>query len=75
MQKILRIFQIDQSNPLTAPMVGRRKTKDDPYQPREEDEEIMDKQKYLTAVDSFTYLTTHTRPNITFATSILARHS
>lgn len=74
-QKILKVFQMDQANPLAAPMIGRSKTNDDPYQPREEEEEIVDKSKYLTAVGAFTYLATHTRPDIAFATSILARHS
>ena len=66
---------MDQANPLVAPMIGHSKTNDDPYQPREEEEEIVDKPKYLTAVGAFTYLTTHTRPDIAFATSILARHN
>ena len=74
-QKILKVFQMNQANPLAAPMIGRSKTNDDPYQPHEEEEEIGDKPKYLTAVGAFTYLTAHTRPNIAFATSILARHS
>ena len=73
-QKILKFFQMDQANPLAAPMIGRSKTNDDPYQPRDE-EEIVDKPKYLTTVGAFTYLTTHTRPDFAFATSILARHS
>ena len=75
-EKVLKLFQMDQSNPLAAPMIGRSKTNDDPYQPcEEEEEEIIDKPKYLTAVGAFTYLATHTRPDIAFATSILARHS
>jgi hypothetical protein len=74
-QKILKLFNMDQANPLAAPMIGRSKTNDDPYQPREEEEEIVDKPRYLTAVGALTYLTTHTRPDIAFATSILARHS
>ena len=69
------MFQMDQASPMAAPMIGCSKTNDDPYQPREEEEEVIDRQKYLTAVGSFTYLTTHTRPDITFATSILVRHS
>jgi hypothetical protein len=56
-------------------MIGRSKTNEDPYQPCEEEEEIVDKSRYLTAVGAFTYLTTHTRPDIAFATSMLARHS
>ena len=74
-QKILKQFKMDQSNPLAAPMIGRSKTNDDPYQPCEEEEEIVDKPRYLTAVGALTYLTTHTRPDIAFAVSILARHS
>ena len=74
-QKILKLFKMDQSNPLAAPMIGPSKTNNDPYQPREEEEEVVDKPGYLTAVGALTYLTTHTRPDIAFATSILARHS
>ena len=69
-EKVLKLFQMDQANPLVTPMIGRSKTNDDPYQPREEEEEIIDKSKYLTAVGAFTYLTTHTIPDIAFATSI-----
>jgi hypothetical protein len=73
--KVLKAFQMDQANPLAAPMICRSKTNDDSYQPCEEEEEIIDKSKYLTVVGAFTYLTTHTRPDIAFATSILARLS
>lgn len=72
-QKILKIFQIDHVNPMAAPIIKRSKTNDNPYQPRKE-EEVIDKQRYLTAVGLFTYLTTYTMPDIAFATSILARH-
>lgn len=71
--KILKAFEMDQANPLAAPMIGRSKTTDDPCQPHKE--EIVDKSRYLTTVGAFTYLTTRTRPDIVFATSILARHS
>jgi hypothetical protein len=40
-----------------------------------EEEVIVNRQKYLTTVGAFTNLTTHTRPDIVFATNILARHS
>ena len=66
---------MDEAHPMAAPMIGKSKTNDDPYQPREEEEEVIDKDRYLTTVGSFTYLTNHTRPDIAFATSILARHS
>jgi hypothetical protein len=75
--KILKLFNMDQANPLANPMIGRSKTNNDPYQPREEEEEeeIVDKSRYLTVVGALTYLTTHIRSDIAFATSILARHS
>lgn len=74
-QKLLRNFDMDQAHPLTSPMIGCSKNKYDPYHPRDDEEEVVDKQRYLTAVGALTYLTTHTRPDIGFATSILARHS
>lgn len=66
---------MDRANPLVAPMIGHSKTNDDPYHPREEEVEIVNKSKYLTTVGVFIYLTTHMRHDIAFATSILARHS
>jgi hypothetical protein len=66
---------MDQANPLAALMIWHSKTNDDPYQPREEEEEIVDKPKYITTVGVFSYLTTHTIHDIVFATSILARHN
>jgi hypothetical protein len=65
----------NQANPKAAPMIGRSKINDDPYQPCEKEEEVIDKQRYLSAIGLFTYLTTNTRLNIAFATNILARHS
>lgn len=74
-QKILKLFQMDHANLLAAPMIRLSKINDDPYQPREEEEEeIVNKPKYLTAVGAFTFLTTHTKLGFAFATSILARH-
>ena len=74
-QKLLKNFNMEQSHPLAAPMISRSKIKEDPYHPREEEEEVVDEQRYITAIGAFTYLTTHIRPDIGFATSILARHS
>lgn len=56
-------------------MIERSKTHDDPYHPCEKEKEIIDKTKYLTSVGAFTYLITHTRPNIVFVTNILATRS
>ena len=47
--KILKAFQMDQANLLSTPMIGRSKTNEDHDHPCEE-EEIVDKSKYLTAV-------------------------
>ena len=74
-RKVLKHFHMDQAHALAAPMIGRSRTSEDPYQPCSEEEEIVDRQRYLTAVGAFTYLMTHTRPDIAFATNILARHS
>ena len=73
--KILKFFNMDQAHALAVPMIGRSRSDDNPCQPCSEEEEIVDKSKYLTTVGTFTYLTTHTRPDIAFATNILARHS
>lgn len=66
---------MDQANPLSAPMIGRNKICGDPYHHCEMEEEEIDKSRYLTAVGAFTYLTTHTRLDIVFATNILTRYS
>jgi hypothetical protein len=75
-QRLLKKFQMDQASPLSAPMMGRSRTLDDPYRPcEEEEEEFPDKSRYLAAVGALLYLSTNTRPDISFAVSVLARHS
>jgi hypothetical protein len=67
---------MDKSNLLAAPMIGRSKTADDPYTPyEEEEEEFHDKTQYITTMGALLYLSTYTRPDISFAVSVLARHS
>ena len=75
-RSFLKRFGMDQANPLSAPMMGRSKTSDDLYRPLEEEgEENQDRTKYLAAVGALLYLSTYMRPDISFATSILARHN
>ena len=75
-QKLLKRFGMEKSNPLAAPMIGRSKTSDDPYAPcEEEEEEFSNMNQYLAAVGALLYLSTNTRPDISFAVSVLARHS
>jgi hypothetical protein len=71
----MKMFHMDQANPLSAPMMGRSRTFDDPYCSCEEEEEFYDKNKYLAVVGALLYLSTYTRPDNSFATSVLARHS
>ena len=51
-QKLLKRFVMDKANPLSAPMIGRNKTSDDPYAPcKEEEEEFHNQTQYLAAVE------------------------
>ena len=74
-RKLLRTFNMDAANALSAPMIGKSKTEDDPYRPSEPDEEEVEKRQYLATVGALLYLATNTRPDISFAVSVLARHS
>ena len=74
-QKLLKRFGMNKSNPFSASMMGQNRTFDDPYRPCEEEEEFYDKTRYLVAVGALLYLSTFTCPDISFATSVLARHS
>ena len=67
---------MDKSNLLSTPMIGQSKTANDPYRPCEEEgEDYYDKTRYLVVVKALLYLSTFTRTNISFATSVLAKHS
>ena len=74
-QKLLKRFGMDKANPLSAPMIGRSKTSDDPYAPCKEEEEFHNQTQYLATVGALLYLSTYTCPDISFAVSALARHS
>ena len=75
-QKMLKRFVMDKAGPISAPMIGRSRTGDDPYQPcQEEEEEFTDRTRYLAAMGALLYLATFTRHDISFTVSMLARHS
>ena len=74
-KKLLCMFNMDNANALSAPMIGKSRTDDDPYRPADDDEDVIDKPQYLAAGGALLYLATNTRHDISFAVSILARHS
>jgi len=74
-RKLLRTFNMENANALSAPMIGKSKTEDDPYRPAEPEEEEVEKHQYLAAVGALLHLATNTRPDISFAVSVLACHN
>ena len=74
-RKLLRTFNMENANALSAPMIGKSRTEEDPYRTAEIDEAEVDKSQYLAVVGALLYLATNTRPDISFAVSVLARHS
>ena len=71
-EKLLKNFNMVEKNSISAPMIGRSETSADQYRPCKEEEEEVDKQRYLAAVKALISLTP---PDIAFATSVLARHN
>ncbi|KAL1199181.1 Retrovirus-related Pol polyprotein from transposon TNT 1-94 [Cardamine amara subsp. amara] len=76
-EKVLKRFNMDQSHPLTSPMVVRSLDLDkDPFGPKKDDEEVLGPEMpYLSAIGAFMYLASHTRPDICFAVNLLSRFS
>jgi hypothetical protein len=76
-QKILEKFNMDKVYPSKTSMVIRALEKDtDPFQPRQEGEEVLGSEyPYLSVIRALMYLTNNTRPDITFAVNLLARYS
>ena len=60
-QKVLKRFGMDKASPLSAPMIGQSRTRDEPYHPCEEEEEgFFDRTCYLAVVGALLYLSTFT---------------
>ncbi|KAJ9541050.1 hypothetical protein OSB04_027556 [Centaurea solstitialis] len=76
-EKVLKRFNMDKSNPLSTPMVVRSLNVDnDPFRPCEENEEVLGPEvPYLSAIGAFMYLTNCTRPDISFAVNLLSNNA
>ena len=68
---------MDKANPLSTPMIVRSlNVEKDPFCPREDNKEIFGPEvPYLSAIRALMYLANCTRPDIAFATNLLARFS
>ena len=77
LKKVLEIFYMDKSHPLSTPMVVWSLEVDKgPFRPKEYIEDILGpKVPYLSAIGALLYLTNFTKPNIAFAINLLARFS
>ena len=76
-EKVLKHFNMEKANPLSTPMVVRSlNMKKNPFRPREDNEEVLGPEvPYLSAIGALMYLANCTRPDIVFATNLLARFS
>jgi ribonuclease HI len=76
-KKIIRQFNMQNSYPVSTPMEMRSlDTAKDMFRRRQENEPALDSDKpYLSAIGALLYLANNTRPDISFAVSLLARHS
>ncbi|KAK8505395.1 hypothetical protein V6N12_067362 [Hibiscus sabdariffa] len=76
-EKMLKRFYMHNAHPLSTPMVVRSlDVKKDLFRPREKDEDILGPEvPYLSAIGALMYLSSHTRPDISFAVNLLARFS
>ena len=76
-EKILKQFNMQLSHPLASPMVVRSlENKDDVFRKAEENEPILGPETpYLSVTGALMHLANQTRPDISFPTNLLARHS
>ena len=76
-EKVLKHFYMDNAYPLSTPVVVRSlDAKKDPFQPLEENEEILGLEvPYLSAIGALMYLANYIRLDIAFAINLLVRYS
>lgn len=76
-KKVLKRFNMDQSHPLSSPMVVRSLGLDtDSFGPKKDDEEVLGPEvAYLSAIGALMYLASHTRPDICFTVNLLSKFS
>ena len=76
-KRLLKRFYMDKVTSLSTPMVGRSlDVEKDPFRPCEDSEKILGSEvPYMSAIGGLLYLANCTRPDITFATNLLARYS
>ncbi|KAG7578737.1 Ribonuclease H-like superfamily [Arabidopsis thaliana x Arabidopsis arenosa] len=76
-KRILKRFNMDKANPLSTPMVNRSlNVENDPFRPCEDNEEFLGPEvPYMSAIGGLMYLANCTRPDIAFATNLLARYN
>ena len=77
LKKVLEIFYMDKSHPLSTPMVvWSLKVDKGPFRPKEDIEDILGPEvPYLSAIGALLYVTNYTKPNMAFAVNLLARFS
>ena len=68
---------MDKAHSLSSPMVVRSlDLEKDPFGPRKPGEDMLGPEiPYLSAIGALMYLASHTRPDISFAVSLLSRFS
>jgi hypothetical protein len=76
-QKVLEKFNMDKAYRVKTPTVVRfLDMNKDPFQPKDEDEEILGSEfPYLSAIGALMYLANNSRSDIAFVVNLLARYS
>jgi len=76
-EKILKRFSMDKVNLLSTSIIVRSlNVEKNIFRPREDNQEVLGPEvSYLSAIGALMYLANYTRPEIEFATNLLARFS